>query len=382
MKKLISNGLVITFITILLAISACNEPATNSNVSNENSLKEAYEGKFLIGMAVNKKQFTETDSLSVKLIKKHCNSIVAENDMKSMYLQPEQGKFNFTIADKFVEFGEANDMFIVGHTLVWHSQTPKWLFIDNQGNDVSRDTLIERMRNHIHTVVGRYKGRVNGWDVVNEAIDDAGGLRNSKFLQIIGPDYIEMAFKFAHEADPEAELYYNDYSMNNANKRAEAVKIAQNLLSKHIRIDAIGMQAHYGLMYDVFEQVEQSIQAYSALGLKINITELDVTVLPVPNQQITADISTNYELKDEYNPYTEQLPDSIQQELTKYYSHLFQIFNKYNKHIARVTFWGVTDGQSWKNDWPIVGRTNYPLLFDRKFKPKPAFDAIIEISKE
>jgi len=354
---------------------------SNAEKAGLPELKEAYKDKFLVGVAINKNQLSEESSKTLELVKTQFNSIVAENCMKSESVQPHQGRFIFDDSDKFVEFGEANNMFIIGHTLVWHSQTPEWLFIDKNGNDVSRDTLISRMKSHIYTVVGRYKGRVQGWDVVNEAISDNGGLRNSKWMQIIGPEYIELAFRFANEADPEAELYYNDYSMYKPDKRDEAVKIAKNLITKGIRVDGIGMQSHYGLTQDVFNELENSISAYSDLGLKVMVTELDVTVLPFPDKKITADISENFEFKAEYDPFKGGLPDSVQARLTDYYYRLFEIYNKHSDKISRVTFWGVNDGQSWRNNWPVEGRTDYPLIFDRRNRPKPAFDAIIELSK-
>jgi endo-1,4-beta-xylanase len=372
---------LLSLVLIGLVFFACNQ-TTNTTQTTQPSIKQAFEGKFYMGTALNTMQVSGNDPKAIELVEKHYNSIVAENCMKSESLHPEQDVFNFKDADDFVAFGEKHNMFIVGHCLVWHSQAPKWFFVDAQGNNVSRDTLIARMKNHIHTVVGRYKGRVHGWDVVNEAISDSAGLRNSKFLQIIGPDYIELAFKFANEADPEAELYYNDYAMNKPNKRAEAVKLAQNLIDKGIRIDGIGMQGHYGLMYDVFEEVEQSILAYSALGLKVMVTELDVTVLPNPNKEITAEISQNHKLKAEYNPYENGLPDSVSNELTNYYTRLFKIYLKHSDKITRVTFWGVNDGQSWRNYWPIHGRVDYPLPFDRNYEPKPMVEQIIKLATE
>jgi endo-1,4-beta-xylanase len=384
MKKLLKKTKLWVGISIVLmglALYACNQPV-NKNDSNHPSLKQAFDGKFYMGAALNTMQVSGNDPKATELVEKHYNSIVAENCMKSESLQPQQGVFNFKDADDFVAYGEKNNMHIIGHTLVWHSQAPKWLFVDAAGKDVPRDTLIARMKNHIQTVVGRYKGRVHGWDVVNEAISDSAGLRNSKFLQIIGPEYIELAFKFANEADPDAELYYNDYAMNKPNKRAEAVKLAQNLIDKGIRIDGIGMQGHYGLMYDVFDEVEQSIQAYSALGLKVMVTELDVTVLPNPNREITAEITQNHELKAEYNPYENGLPDSVSNELTAYYTRLFKIYLKHSDKISRVTFWGVNDGQSWRNYWPIHGRVDYPLPFDRNYEPKPLVEQIIKLAGE
>lgn len=371
---------VLSFLMGIMVFASCqNQPAQEAK---NLTLKEAFNNKFYIGVALNTDQVSGIDSVANQIIKTQFISITAENCMKSESLQPEQGHFNFKDADDFVAFGEQNNMFIVGHCLVWHSQTPKWLFIDKDGNDVSRDTLIARMKSHIQTVVGRYKGRVNGWDVVNEAIDDNGGLRNTKYLQIIGPDYIEIAYQFAHEADPEAELYYNDYALNRPGKRDDAVKLVQNLLDKGLRVDAIGMQAHYGLIYDVFSDVEKSIQAFSTLGVKVMVTELDVTVLPNPDREVIADVSRKFELEEKYNPYKEALPDSVSNQLTEYYTHLFKIYNQYSENISRVTLWGLNDQQSWRNYHPIHGRSDYPLLFDRNNQPKPAFYSIIALTEK
>lgn len=350
--------------------------------SQKITLKEAFKDDFYIGTALNTGQIEGKDTAAIALIKQQFNSVVAENCMKSEVLQPKQGEFKFGLADKFVEFGMANSMFIVGHALVWHAQAPKWFFVDESGNDVSRDTLIERMRNHIFTVVTRYKGRVNGWDVVNEAVDDGEGLRNSKWRQIIGDDYIKLAFRFANEADPDAELYYNDYNLYKPNKRAETVKIVKNLQQKGLRVDAVGMQAHYGLVAPDLTEMETSIEAFSKLGVSVMFTEFDVTVVPFPQGELTADIKLSYKNDPEYNPYPNGLPDSIQIKLANRYADFFKIFVKHRESVSRITFWGVNDGDSWRNYWPIRGRTDYPLLFDRNNQPKPAFEAVIETSKK
>jgi len=189
------------------------------------SLKNALKGKFLIGVAINERQALGFDTAAIKIVKQHFNSVVAENCMKSEVIEPLEGKFDFTKSDQFVKFGKQNKMFIIGHTLIWHSQAPAWFFVDQNGKDVSREVLIERMRKHITTVVGRYKGQVNGWDVVNEALDDDGSWRQSKFYRIIGEDYVKLAFQFAYEADPKSELYYNDYSMAHPGRRDAVVKM-------------------------------------------------------------------------------------------------------------------------------------------------------------
>lgn len=350
------------------------------NAQNESSLKEAYKGKFLMGVALSTKMVDSPDPKIQQLIKNQFNSIVAENCMKCEEIQPKEGAFDFEQSDRFVKLGEENDMFIIGHNLVWHSQAPDWLFVNKKGEFVSREILIERMRKHIFTVVGRYKGRVHGWDVVNEAINDPDGLRNSKWRQIIGDDYIALAFQFAHEADPEAELYYNDYSLNNPRKRKETVKLVKSLQQKGIPIHGVGMQAHYALDTDINE-VEKSIVAFSNLGVKVMFTEIDISVLPNPSKKASADISNNFKYESKYNPYTDGLPDSVQQKLADKYESIFKLLLKHQNVIERATFWGLNDGVSWKNNFPVKGRTNYPLLFDRNNNPKPAYDAVIQLVK-
>lgn len=346
---------------------------------NETTLKEAYKGEFLIGVALDTKMVDSDDPKIQKTIKSQFNSIVAENCMKFEEIQPKEGVFKFEQADRFMKLGEENDMFIVGHNLVWHSQVPDWLFLDEKGGTVSREVLIERMRKHIYTLVGRYKGRVHGWDVVNEAINGSDGWRDSKWKQIIGKEYIELAFQFAHEADPDAQLYYNDYSLNEPKKRGHAVELIKRLQEKGIPIHGIGMQGHYNLNTDISE-VENSIIAFSNLGIKVMFTEIDIDVLPNPAKIATAEVSTNFEYEKKYNPYPNGLPDSVQQELTAKYESLFKVLLKHEDVIERVTFWGLNDGVSWKNDWPIKGRINYPLLFDRENNPKPAFHAVVKLA--
>jgi len=374
--KLKSYYFVISLlITVLLADCIAGEH------ESENSLKDALKGKFLIGVAMNADQITGKDTAGVRLIKQHFNSITPENCMKSEILQPEEGKFDFTLADQYVDFGQKNNMFIVGHTLIWHSQAPKWFFVDKDGKDVSRDVLIERMKNHIYTVVERYKGRVNGWDVVNEAIEDDGSFRKSKFYQIIGEDYIRLAFKFAHEADPKAELYYNDYSMSKKEKRDAVVKMVKNLQSQGVKIDGIGMQGHMTMDFPTLDEEEKSIVAFSGTGVKVMITELDLTVLPSPGSKVSADVALSYEYQKQLNPYPNGLPDSVAQAAHDRYAAFFKLFLKHADKIKRVTIWGLTDGQSWRNNWPVPGRTDYPLLFDRNYQPKPIVETIIKEAK-
>lgn len=346
-----------------------------------NSLKKAFENKFYMGTALNARQISGRDEATMETVKTHFNAIVAENIMKSALLQPEEGKFTFELADQFVSLGEENGFQVNGHTLIWHSQAPKWFFTDQDGKDVSREVMIERMQNHIQTVVGRYKGRIHTWDVVNETIMDDGSRRPSKFQEIIGDDFVELAFQFAHEADPEAELIYNDYSMANPSKREGVVAMVKEIQNKGIRIDGIGMQGHINLNYPSIEEFEKSILAFADLGVSVSITELDLSVLPSPKNTQGAEVSANFEYEEMMNPYTEGLPDSVQQAFDERYLDFFRLFLKHQDKIDRVTFWGVKDDNSWKNNWPVKGRTDYPLLFDRNNQPKPVVSTIIEMAR-
>ena len=346
------------------------------------SLKEAAEGDFYIGAALNYDQVYGRDEKAVALIKEQFNTISPENMLKMGPIHPKQNEYNWEPADKYVAFGEENGMFTVGHTLVWHSQAPDWIFVDESGNQVSKDTLLQRMRNHISTVAGRYKGKIDGWDVVNEALNDDGTLRQSKWLEIGGEEFLQKAFEYAKEADPEAELYYNDYSLWKPAKREGAVRLVKSLQEKGIKVDGIGMQGHYGIDYPSLEDIEASIEAFADLGVKVMITELDIDLLPNPTGRQGADIVHTVEEQEGYNPYPENLPDSVQQKLAKRYADIFDLFHKHRDKISRVTFWGVADHHSWLNNWPMNGRTSYPLVFDRNYQPKPAHSAIVEAISE
>ncbi|MDR2805987.1 MAG: endo-1,4-beta-xylanase [Dysgonamonadaceae bacterium] len=357
--------------TASVVLSACSTPKPTT-------LKDAYSGKFLIGAAINTKISSGQDTASIRILKKEFNSITAENCMKSESLQPEKGNFYFDEADRYVKFGEENGMTIIGHCLIWHSQAPQWFFTDENGQDVSREELIQRMKDHITTVVSRYKGRIKGWDVVNEAILDDGSWRNSKFYQIIGEDFVKWAFEFAHEADPECELYYNDYSMAHEGKRNGVVNMVKKLQAQGVKVDGIGMQGHFGLQFPDFNEFEKSLAAFADLGCRVNITELDFSVLPAPDPRVGADVAANFEYRQSLNPYSEGLPDSIATQLYRRYEDLFALLLKHADHVDRVTLWGVTDDASWRNDWPVRGRTDYALLFDRNYQPKPVVKELIE----
>jgi endo-1,4-beta-xylanase len=367
-KPLVLFGLfwVVLFAVAELAASRA-QPTT---------LKAAFRKEFLIGAAINQEQFFERDRRGVSIIAKQFNSITPENVLKWESVHPEPGQYSFESSDRYVAFGEKYRMFIVGHTLIWHSQTPRWVFEDGKGAPVDRQTLLARMRDHIQTVVGRYKGRIKGWDVVNEALDEDGTLRQTPWMKIIGEDYLVKAFEFAHEADPSAQLYYNDYSLENQAKRKGAIELIKKLKAHSVPVYAVGLQDHDKMDWPTGQQESETIVAFASLGLRVNITELDVDVLPRASQHRGADISLNVELRAQLNPYAGGLPDSLQRSLASRYSELFEVFRRHADVIDRVTFWGVTDGDSWLNDWPVRGRTSYPLLFDRTGNPKPAFYAV------
>jgi endo-1,4-beta-xylanase len=346
--------------------------------AQEPGLKDVFKDYFLIGAAVNPGQLLGKDPLAHEFILKHFNSITSDNNMKFERIHPKPNVYNFTIADSLVAFAERNNMFVEGHVLVWHSQTPDWVFKDSLGNQLTRDALLARMKDHIFNVAGRYKGKVNGWHVVNEAIDDNGQMRKSKYYEIIGEDYVQKAFEFAHEADPDAELYYNDYNIEVPKKREAVVKLLKQLIASGVRIDGVGLQGHYLVDFPTLADIDSSIRIYSDLGLKVIITELDVDPLPNPFEQAYAEISMRAEYKEIMNPYKNGLPDSVETMLNTRWQELFETFIKYKDVIDRVTFWGLNDRDSWKNNFPIFGRTNYPLLFDRDYKPKPAYYSVIK----
>jgi endo-1,4-beta-xylanase len=352
-----------------------------SNAQTQPSLKDAYKDFFLIGAAINQSQIYGKDTAEDALIRAQFSSITPENVLKWEIVHPQTDTYDFAAADAYVDFGQKNHMHIVGHTLVWHHETPKWVFEDEKGKAPSREALLQRMHDHIRTVVGRYKGRINSWDVVNEALEDDGSLRQTPWLKIIGEDYIAKAFEFAHEADPSAQLNYNEYLLENAAKREGALKLIKKLRAEGVPVDAVGLQGHYRFEWPTVEQLDTTITEFGKLGVKVMITELDIDVLPKATLGQTADVSLNVAAQARLNPYAQGLPDSVQQELAKRYADLFSVFLKHRDVVTRVTFWGVTDAGSWLNNWPVRGRTNYPLLFDRHAQPKPAFDAVVETAR-
>ena len=367
-------------IALILLFSSCLNKTHNE--AEEKGLKDYYSDNFLIGVALFPKLFE--DSVAAALIKKNFNSITAENDMKWERVHPTLNKYTFDRADQIVDFTQSNNIKLIGHTLVWHSQLGEGVF-EKEGEEnmlVDSATLMNRIKDHISTVAGRYKGKVHGWDVVNEALNDDGTLRESNFLKIAGEGYIEKAFEFAREADPNAELYYNDYNLVKPDKLDGALRIVKNLKDKGMRIDGVGIQAHWELNYPSLEEIENSIVACAEAGVKVMFTELDISVLPSPWRMPSADIDIRFENNEIMNPYTEGIPDSVNDALTQRYADIFALFNKHKDKISRVTFWGFHDGISWKNGFPIRGRTDYPLIFDRNMEPKDAYWKLIDLVVE
>jgi endo-1,4-beta-xylanase len=350
--------------------------ASRSIATAPPSLKQAFSKDFLIGTALSQDQVYEKEPDAARLIPEQFNAATPENIMKSALIHPGWGEYHFEAADKMVEYGQKHAIKINGHTLIWHSQLPA--FVRRIG---SRDSLRQFFTDHINTVAGRYQGKVFSWDVVNEALEEDGSLRKSIFLKQLGDGYIVEAFRLAQKAAPNTELYYNDYNIEQPKKRAGAIALIKKVQAAGVRIDAVGIQGHWNIDHLPLQQIEESILAFSALGVKVMFTELDLGVLPNPQGFNTADVNQTTS-GNGLNPYPNGLPDSVQTKLSKAYENLFSLFLKHRDKISRVTFWGVNDGQSWLNNFPVRGRTNYPLLFDRQNKPKPAFYTVIATQKK
>ncbi len=346
----------------------------------QSGLADLYKNDFLIGTAIGSRTLMQPDTEMLDLIAREFNQVTSENAMKWSSIHPKEDVWKFEEADKLMEFAEKNKMAVQGHVLVWHSQVPRDIFTDADGNTASKELLLKRMESHIHTTVGRYKGRIRSWDVVNESITPEDGYRKSKWLEICGPEFMERAFQYAHEADPDCLLIYNDYNEEDPKRRDFIVEMVKQYKKKGIPIHGIGLQGHLNLDTPDLKLWEQAIEAYASVGMKISVTELDVDVLPYDWGR-SAEISTNAAYKETLNPYKDGLPKEVEDKLTKRYEDIFKILLKHRDVVDRVTFWGTSDDQSWKNNFPMRGRTNYPLLFDRQHKPKNAYFAVAALKK-
>ena len=363
-------------------------------------LKDAYRDYWLTGVSVNQWEVAAVTSPTNKHdvtgmvsgdqtanwehVTKHFDCVVAENCMKAEVVHPEEGIYDFRLADEFVNKALASGLKVHGHALIWHSQCPKWFHRDKNGNLVSAEELKRRMREHINTIVSHFKGRVTSWDVVNEAFEDDGTPRKSLFWQILGTDYIPLAFQYAHEADPNALLIYNDFSMNKPEKIEGIANFFRPMIHAGLPINAIGLQGHMILEdgKEVLEQYDNSLSVIKSLGLKAQFSELDLSVLPNPfGFKGGANISDNFAYSAEKDPFKDGMPTEKESEIADFWLSFYKVMIKHKGTIQRLGFWCTNDANSWRNDFPIKGRTDYATLFDRQNKPKPFIQDIIDLVK-
>lgn len=362
--------------SILIATTACFAlPALGAEPGPPGSLKDAAAGLFPVGVAVS--NGIASRPADWPLLTAQFSSVSAENCLKPDPVQRAEGKFNFTEADALVSFAAARRLQLVGHCLVWakDDRTPPWFFRDGE-KTAGRELLLQRMKTHIETVAGRYRGRIAMWDVVNEALDDGPALlRPSGWSAACGEEFIAKAFEYAHAADPQALLIYNDYNNELPAKRAKLVELVQSLRKKNVPIHAIGLQGHYEIDQVPLAEIEATLVEMRKLGMKVVVSELDLDL--IPRGRWWADGGKYRGELSKLNPYRDGCPPEVLQRQAEQYAQLFGLFRKHADTIARVTFWNLHDGQSWLNDFPWK-RVNHPLLFDRAGQPKPAFDAVIK----
>ncbi len=351
-----------------MAGAVCLGTARFSQAQTIRGLKDAYAKEFLIGSALSGRLPGSYNAKELALIKAQFNAATPEVCMKPRPLHPKEDTWRFDEADAYVDFCRKNDIVAFGHTLVWHEDCPYWFFQDGD-KTAPRQLVLERMQNHIRTVLGRYKGKIRAWDVVNEAISDSPKeyFRKTKWHETIGDDHVYQAFRFAHEADPDIQLQYNDYSIEREPKRSKTLKLLKDLKDRGIPLTAVGIQGHWQIDQVPFAELEKAIDAFSALGIKVMITELDMDVLPRKSTSAPAQARPA------------PAPAELLKRQADQYAKLFQIFHKHRGAITRVAFWGIDDAHTWLNNWPTRNRYNHPLLFDRNAEPKPAFDAVMRI---
>ena len=353
----------LVFISIIIISCKVQKAAT---AQEPKGLKDYYSNHFPIGVAVTPRTLSGDEA---QLVRQHFNSLTAENAMKMGPIHPEQDRYYWSGADSIVAFAQQHGLKVRGHNLCWHEQTPAWLFKDEKGNRVTKEVLLQRLKEHITTVVSRYKGKVYAWDVVNEAVNDNPDslLRNSLWYQICGDDYIAKAFEYAHEADPEAVLFYNDYSETYPQKRERIYTLLKKLLDSKVPVHAIGMQGHWSLQHPTENDLRTALDRYASLGLKIQVTELDISVYNAGNNNKPADGTIRYT----YTP-------EMEQKQAEQYKMIFKLFREYKSVITGVTFWNVSDRHSWLDNFPVRGRKNFPLLFDQNLKPKKAYWEVVQ----
>ena len=377
MKDLKSLKKVALFLLLSGVITGCKssgeedkQVAASTAVVTEKGLKDYYQDFFPMGVAVAP---NTVKGESADLLLTHFNSITPENVMKMGPIHPEKDRFYWEEADKIAAFAEENDLKMRGHALVWHQQTGGWIFEDESGNPVDREELLARMKTHIDSVVGRYKGTIYSWDVVNEAISDNPDelLRKSEWLEIIGEDFIAKAFEYARAADPDAKLYYNDYNAIIPEKRDRIYKMLKNLVENDVPIDGVGIQGHWSIHGPTEEELREALDMYSSLGLDVQITELDVSLYPWEKEQRELRPGES----DEFTPELEERQVEV-------YDMYFDVFRDYKDVLTGVTFWNLSDRYTWLDHYPVEGRKNYPLLFDENFEPKKAYYEVIDFGTD
>ena len=358
-------------ITAGISITASNAQTSNPVPDSSKGLKDYYASYFPIGVAVSPRAL-KTDEAT--LIIKQFNSLTPENAMKMGPIHPKENEYNWKDADSIVAFAQRNGMRVRGHNLCWHNQAPSWMFVDEKGDTVSKAVLLQRLKEHITTVVNRYKGKVYAWDVVNEAISDKPDeyLRPSAWLKICGEEYIAKAFEYAHEADPNAVLFYNDYNEINPVKRAKIIRLLKSLKDAGVPVNAVGLQAHWAVNEPSREQLDSTIQQFAALGLKIQITELDISVYPKEHQ---ARVRKPEDADTAFTPEKEK-------EQLGVYKMAFELFRKYKDAISGITFWNISDRSSWLDNFPVRNRKDYPLLFDKNLQPKKAYWEVVNFKTQ
>jgi endo-1,4-beta-xylanase len=368
MKKYIT---VMTFLFSIWFLQACNSSAKVQQKSPENNkgLKDYYKDYFTMGVAVSPQGLKRPDES--RLILEQFNSLTPENAMKMGPIHPREQYYYWNDADSIVAFAKRNALKLRGHTLCWHNQTPRWLFIDSTKtppDTASKELLLQRLKEHITTVVTRYKGTIYAWDVVNEVISDNPNeyFRNSAFYRICGEEFVAKAFEYAHAADPNALLFYNDYNETDPVKREKIIRLVKGLKDKGIPIHGVGLQAHWSIHDLTTGQVDSTLSQFAELGLKIQITELDLKVQP----------SGERGRRDSVMGYTAER-EKLQ---TEQYENVFRLFRKYRNVLSSVTFWNVSDRYSWL-DRRERGKA-YPLLFDTTYQPKRAYWKVVSFNKE
>jgi endo-1,4-beta-xylanase len=367
MKKLLLFVLILMVSQIGNTQSQSQVAAEGKTFADTKGLKDYYKDYFAIGVAVSPRALKTDES---QLILQQFNSLTAENAMKMGPIHPTEKEYNWAGADSIVAFAKKNGLKLRGHTLCWHSQAPRWFFTDSSGQQVSKDVLLARLKDHITTVVNRYKGSVYAWDVVNEVISDRPDTfyRNSPFYKIAGEEFIAKAFEYAHAADPDALLFYNDYNEISATKRSKIIKMIKGLKQAGVPIHGIGLQGHWAVNEPSREQLDSTLREFAELGLQLQITELDISIYPKEH-------TARGRKAEDYN--VEFTNEKEQQQLEKY-KMIFELFRKYKDPITSVTFWNISDRNSWLDNFPVRGRKDYPLLFDKDLKPKKVFWEVVK----